>query len=120
MKKSLLGLLLLTASCNTPCNLPTSMASLITGAFAAAGNCNQAGAALIQADVSRAVAKLGLCTNKEAFRGTLANLGCGPAISILGSLAGASLDAKYPGCNFTKALVAPETALIALCEQLPF
>lgn len=107
------------SSCNTPCNTPTSVASLITGAIVSAGGCSLEGAQAVSADVSKAVASLNLCTPARVA-GPLSSVVCTPALNALGSLAGAALDAKYPGCNFSKVVMAPEAALVALCNQLPF
>lgn len=118
--KIIYGLFLLVlTSCNTPCDTPTSVASMISGSLSSVGSCNEAGAKLLSADVTKLVSGLGLCDeNKKS--GVISSIVCAPVISALGSISATALDSKYPGCNFSKAFVAPEEALIALCVQLPF
>lgn len=106
------------SSCTTPCDKPTSVAGLITGSLSSVGRCKEPGAQLISADVNKVVGGLGLCSNNKA--GMIASIACTPVISALGKISGQALDAKYPGCDFTDALVQPEMVLIELCNQLPF
>lgn len=125
----LLGILLPGCSLfnKTPCASHDSVAGLVTGYVTALGQCNAAGSALILADVSNVASKLNLCTAAPAKgmaagltgAGLFAEALCAPIITGLEAIVGGSLNAKYPGCNFTAALNSPTALLSGICTSLP-
>ena len=123
MKKLILILaLFVTAACNeTPCTSPTSSASLVTGWLAGLGQCNAAGAAALQVDVTNVVSTLGLCSKTSLKRGDIAMLVCPAVFNILGNVSGSALDSRYVGCNFSSLTNSVALLAIPTCESvIPF
>lgn len=97
------------------CTVVGGADTLLSNAFAAAGQCSNPSA--IKADLDSAASKIGLCTQNLKPSGIIADACAQLATSYIASLGG-KIPASY-GCNPTIALGALQAAATSACNLIP-